>query len=226
MAYVHGGWIGALIAGVVTWAVATWVIGISGASRELTEGFGSVFAAVVLLTVGIWMHGKGQADQWQRYIRETMAKALSGRSAWFLFGLAFVVVYREVFETILFYAALTAQGNGAAILAGALTACAVLAAIAWVLLRYSGKLPIGQFFTYSSWLMAALTVVLAGKGVAALQEAGIIDLAPWSVVPRVELLGLFPTVQTVAAQAVMVLAIVVGFNWNRRKADAVTGKTA
>ncbi|MCP6280736.1 iron permease, partial [Klebsiella pneumoniae] len=78
----------------------------------------------------------------------------------------------------------------------------------WVLLRYSGKLPIGQFFTYSSWLMAALTVVLAGKGVAALQEAGIIDLAPWSVVPRVELLGLFPTVQTVAAQAVMVLAIV------------------
>lgn len=226
MSYVHAGWIGALVAGFLTWVVATWILGISGASRELTEGFGSVFAAVVLLTVGIWMHGKGQADQWQRYIREKMAKALSGRSAWFLFGLAFVVVYREVFETILFYAALSAQGNGGAMLAGALTACVVLAGIAWGLLRYSGRLPIGQFFTYSSWLMAVLTIVLAGKGVSALQEAGIIDIAPWSAVPRFELLGLFPTVQTVAAQAIMALAIVIGFNWNRSKAGAAMAQPA
>jgi high-affinity iron transporter len=112
MPYVHAGWLGALVAGFLTWVVATWVIGISGASRELTEGFGSVFAAVVLLSLGIWMHGKAQADQWQHYIREKMAKALSGGSVWLLFGLAFIVVYREVFETILFYAALWRQGNG------------------------------------------------------------------------------------------------------------------
>lgn len=217
MPYVHAGWISALGAGFLTWVVATWVIGISGASRELTEGFGSVFAAVVLLTVGIWMHGKAQADQWQRYIREKMAKALTGRSAWFLFGLAFVVVYREVFETILFYAALTAQGNGGAMLAGALTACVALGVIAWAMLRYSRTLPIAKFFTYSSWLMAILTVVLAGKGIAALQEAGIIDIAPLASVPRFELLGLFPTVQTVAAQAIMAIALVLGFKWNRRR---------
>ena len=89
-----------------------------------------MFAAVVLLSVGIWMHGKAQADQWQYYIREKVAKALSGNSAWLLFGLAFIVVYREVFETILFYAALWTQGNGGAILAGALSACAALALIA------------------------------------------------------------------------------------------------
>src|SRR3546814_6084956 len=70
--YVHGGWIGALAAGALPWGIATYAIGISGASRELTEGFGSLFAAVVLLSVGIWMHGKAQADQWQRYIREKM----------------------------------------------------------------------------------------------------------------------------------------------------------
>src|SRR3546814_11197385 len=69
--YVHAGWIGALAAGGVTWAVATYAIGVSGASRELTEGFGSIFAAVVLLSVGIWMHGKAQADQRQRIGRET-----------------------------------------------------------------------------------------------------------------------------------------------------------
>jgi high-affinity iron transporter len=216
--YVHGGWIGALVAGGFTWAIATYAIGISGASRELTEGFGSIFAAIVLLSVGIWMHGKAQANEWQRYIREKMSKALSGRSAWLLFGLAFVVVYREVFETILFYAALWTQGNGAAMVAGAGTAILLLAAIAWVMLRYSRTLPITKFFSYSSWLMAALTVVLAGKGVSALQEAGIIDIAPLSDAPRISMLGLFPTVQTIAAQAAMVAAIVLGFWWNGRKA--------
>jgi high-affinity iron transporter len=218
MPYVHAGWLGALVAGFLTWVVATWVIGISGASRELTEGFGSVLAAVVLLSVGIWMHGKAQADQWQRYIREKMAKALSGGSAWLLFGLAFIVVYREVFETILFYAALWTQGNGGTILAGALSACATLAVVAWAMLRYSRRLPIGKFFTYSSWLMAILTVVLAGKGIAALQEAGIISIAPLHSVPRISLVGLFPTAQTVVAQALMIVALAIGFAFNRRKA--------
>lgn len=217
MPYVHAGWIGALVAGFLTWVVATWAVGISGASRELTEGFGSVFAAMVLLTVGIWMHGKAQAGQWQRYIREKMAKALSGRSAWLLFGLAFVVVYREVFETILFYAALAAQNNGGAMLAGALTACVALGAIAWLMLRYSRTLPIAKFFTYSSWLMALLAVVLVGKGIAALQEAGIVNITPLRLGPRLELLGLFPTMQTIAAQAIMALALLGGFHWNRRK---------
>jgi high-affinity iron transporter len=217
MPYVHAGWIGALVAGFLTWVVATWAVGISGASRELTEGFGSVFAAMVLLTVGIWMHGKAQAGEWQRYIREKMAKALSGRSAWLLFGLAFVVVYREVFETILFYAALAAQNNGGAMLAGALTACVALGAIAWLMLRYSRTLPIAKFFTYSSWLMALLAVVLVGKGIAALQEAGIVNITPLRLGPRLELLGLFPTMQTIAAQAIMALALLGGFHWNRRK---------
>jgi high-affinity iron transporter len=217
MPYVHAGWVGALFAGFLTWVVATWVIGISGASRELTEGFGSVFAAVVLLSVGIWMHGKARADQWQHYIREKMAKALSGGSAWLPFGLAFIVVYREVFETILFYAALWTVGNGGTILAGALSACAALAVVAWAMLRYSRRLPIGKFFTYSSWLMAVLTVVLAGKGIAALQEAGIVSIAPLRSVPRISLVGLFPTTQTVAAQVFMIAALAIGFALNRRK---------
>ena len=214
--YVHGGWIGALVAGGITWAIATYAIGISGANRELTEGFGSLLAAVVLLSVGIWMHGKAQADQWQRYIREKMSRALSGGSGWFLFALAFVVVYREVFETILFYAALSTQGNNAMLLAGAGAAIGLLGVIARAMLRYSRKLPIAQFFRYSSWLMAILTVVLAGKGIAALQEAGIVDIAPLTNVPRLALLGLFPTWQSVLTQLGMAVAVGIGFAWNRR----------
>lgn len=219
--YVHGGWIAALAAGFLTWVVATWAIGISGANRELTEGFGSILAALVLLSVGIWMHGQAQANQWQRYIRERMARVLSGRSAWFLFGLAFVVVYREVFETILFYAALSAQGNGTAMLGGAATASVALAVIAWAMLRYSRELPIAKFFVYSSWLMAILTVILAGKGIGALQEAGIVSIASLPSVPRLETVGLFPTVESIAAQALAILVLVVGFGWNRHRATKV-----
>lgn len=224
--YVHSGWIGALLAGALTWAIATYAIGITGASRELTEGFGSLFAAVVLLSVGIWMHGKAQADQWQRYIREKISRAMGGGSGWFLFGLAFVVVYREVFETILFYAALWSQGNGPVLLAGAGAAVLLLALIAWAMLRYSRTLPIGRFFRYSSWLMAGLTVVLAGKGVAALQEAGIIDIAPLADVPRLSILGLFPTWQSVLTQLLIAVALALGFAWNRRGAERAVGDVA
>ena len=209
--YVHGGWIGALAAGAGTWALATYAIGISGASRELTEGFGSLLAAIILLSVGIWMHGKSQAEEWRRYIREKMQGALSRGSAWFLFGLAFIVVYREVFETILFYAALWTPDNGGTILAGALSAVALLAIIAWLMLRYSRTLPITQFFRYSAILIAVLTVVLAGKGVGALQEAGIVPVTPLDGVPRITILGLFPTAEAVATQLLAIAALVVGF---------------
>lgn len=217
--HVHSGWVVALIAGGITWAIATFFIGVSGASRELTEGFGSLFAAVVLLSVGIWMHGKSQAGEWQRYITETLGKALSRSSAWFLFGLAFIVVYREVFETILFYAALTAQGSGAVILVGAASALALLGLIAWVMLRFSAKLPVGEFFKYSSALIAVLAVVLAGKGVAALQEAGMIDIAPLVQIPRIPVLGLFPTWESVGAQLLTIAIVMMGAWYNGRLAN-------
>ena len=216
---VHYGWITALVAGVATWWAATSLITISGATRELTEGFGSILAALVLLFVGVWMHGKGQADEWQRYIRQKMGHALSKGSAWFLFSLAFVAVYREIFETILFYAALSAEGGAGAVVAGAAAGAALLALIAVLMLRYSRRLPIGKFFTYSSILIAVLAVVLAGKGIAALQEAGLIGIEPLTYVPRITLLGVFPSVETIAAQIVILAALLVGFGWNRRASE-------
>lgn len=209
--YVHGGWVAALVAGAATWFAATYLIEVSGASRELTEGFGSLFAAIVLLSVGIWMHGKSQGDAWQRYIREKLQHALSNRSAWFLFGLTFIVVYREVFETILFYATMWSQGGEGAIVAGGASAIVLLSVIAWAMLKFSRKLPIAKFFSYSSILIAVLAVVLAGKGIAALQEAGLIDVRPLSGFPRIEILGVFPSLQSVAAQLIAAAIIVLSF---------------
>jgi high-affinity iron transporter len=220
MGYVHGGWIAALAAGVATWFAATYLIEFSGANREITEGFGSLLAAIVLLSVGIWMHGKSQADAWQRYIREKLGRALTRRSAWFLFGLTFVVVYREVFETIIFYATLWSQGNSGAVLYGALAATALLTVIAAAMLRYSRRLPIAQFFRYSSALIAVLAVVLVGKGVAALQEAGWIEVDPVSWIPRIDILGVSPTTQAILAQILAAIIVLAGFRRNRRPAPA------
>ncbi|MBU4135018.1 MAG: FTR1 family protein [Alphaproteobacteria bacterium] len=218
--YVHGGWIAALVTGAATWAAATWLISISGASRELTEGIGSLVSAVVLLSVGVWMHGKAQAGAWQAYIRDKLSAALSKRSAWFLFLLAFIVVYREVFETILFYAALWSQGTQGALLGGAALAVVCLAVIAWGLLTFSKRLPISEFFAYSALLIAALAVILAGKGVAGLQEAGVMDVHPLAALPRVEILGLFPTWEGLAAQGLAAALVVVGFWWADRNSRA------
>jgi high-affinity iron transporter len=218
--YVHGGWIAALLAGAATWWVATHLIAVSGASREITEGFGSLFAAVVLIFVGIWMHCKAQADEWQRYIREKLGHALSRGSAWFLFLLAFVAVYREVFETILFYAALSAQGNGLALFLGGLTAAAMLAVVAWAMLRYSKRLPIARFFNWSAILIAVLAVVLTGKGVAAIQEAGLIGVTPVPAAPSVPILGISPTAEALGAQLAVLLILLGGFGRNRRRGAA------
>jgi high-affinity iron transporter len=214
MPYIHVGWVGALAAGALTWVVATRLISIGGASRELTEGIGSVIAAVVLLTVGLWMHHKSFAGRWQQYIREKLSEALTKRSAWALAVLAFVVVYREVFETILFYAALWTEGNGRPVLGGLLAGSALLAVIAWSMLRASRQLPIGTFFTWSSVLIAVLAFVLAGKGVAGLQEAGVLSVTPLNA-PRFPWLGIFPTVEGLGAQALVLLVIAAGFAYNR-----------
>lgn len=217
MPYVHGGWISALAAGGLTWLVARYLIDISGASRELTEGYASLFAAFVLLTVGLWMHQKSVAGHWQRYLQNNLSGILRGRSAWLLAGLAFLMVYREVFETILFYAALSSEGNGAALLGGLVAGAAVLAIVSAALLKFSARLPLGKFFSISSILIAVLAVVLAGKGAEALQEAGILSVQTLPL-PRIELVGVYPSVQTLLLQGIVALAAIAGFAYNARSA--------
>jgi len=215
--YVHAGWISALGAGAMTWVVATYVVSISGASREVTEGLSSLFAAFVLLSVGLWMHQKGQAGQWQEFLKRQLSSAMQKRSAWGLFALAFVAVYREVFETVLFYSALAADGNGSALLGGFVTGLVLLVIIAVIFLRTSARMPIGKFFSFSSILVTALAVVLVGKGVSGLQEAGWLMAIPIDG-PRVPLLGIYPTYQTYSAQLALLVVAVGGFWWNAKKA--------
>lgn len=218
--YVHAGWIGALLAGGITWMVATYLVGISGANREVTEGVSALFAAVVLLSVGIWMHQKSLAGRWQQYLHAKMSAALTRRSAIFLFLLAFVAVYREVFETILFYIAMWSEQASSAIIAGLVAGSVVLAAVAYWMLRMSKRLPIGRFFSISSILIAVLAVILVGKGVAALQEAGWVSQVLVTA-PRIEWLGVYPSWQSLLAQLTVAIAAAIGFFVNTRTSRAL-----
>jgi high-affinity iron transporter len=86
------------------------------------------------------------------------------------------------------------------------------------MLRFGRRLPIERFFAYTSMLMAALAVVMVGKGIAALQEVGLVAAWLLPAVPRVDLFGLHPTVQGTLGQAAMLAAVVAGFQYSRRAA--------
>jgi high-affinity iron transporter len=173
----------------------------------------ALVAAAMLLYVGWWLHGKSYAQAWQRFLRDQVDAALEKRTLWAMAGVSFLAVYREVFEIVLFYEALWVQaGNGGrtAVIAGVAVAGIALAAIGWAILRYSVRLPLGPFFAATSGLLALLAVVFAGNGVAALQEAGVIDASPFGFI-AVPLLGIHPTAQGLAAQAFALVLIIAGF---------------
>ena len=214
--YIHIGWIGALILGIATWWASHSLINISGASREITEGVAAIVATVVLLYVGFWMHDKSSAAKWKKFIDDSMHKALTSGTLWTLAGLSFIAVYREAFETILFYQALWAQtdelGKNMSF-SGFISAVVVLAVLGWLIMRYSVRLPLRQFFAVTGGLMFVLAIIFAGKGVAALQEAGVLMASPVNFI-RIDLLGIYPNLQGLLLQ--LVLIVFAAFLWNRK----------
>lgn len=216
--YVHAGWMAAIVLGVATWAVASTLISISGANREVTEGATALVASAMLLYVGYWLHDKSHTKAWTSYIHAQAGSALGSGTLWSLSLLAFFAVYRELFEVILFWEALWAQAGPAAhaaVIGGAVGGIALLAAATVAIFRFGVRLPLGLFFSVCAILLLVMAVAFAGQGIAALQEAGLIPADPIAFV-RLPLLGVFPTVQTLAAQAAVVAIVVVVFLWSRR----------
>ena len=205
---VNIGWGLALVAGLATWALAAYVIDVSGAQRELLEGCTALFASVMVLWLGVWMHDRRHAAAWQDYIKSSL---VSGGGRFGFAILAFFSVYRELFEVILFYETLWLQAGPAghnAVLAGGATALVLLMGLAWIILRGSAKLPLALFFSINAALLCALSVVFAGHGVKALQEAGIFGTRPVAFFDF-DWLGIHADAYSLTAQAVAIMAIIV-----------------
>jgi high-affinity iron transporter len=215
--YLHAGWIAAIAAGAATWWASVTLFTITGAMREITEGVAALAAAGILFYVGFWMHSKTSAQQWQQFISGSVNKALKGTTLWSMAGLAFISVYREMFETILFYQAIWVQSDASGhgmIFAGMLSAAATLLILGWFILKYSTRLPLRQFFAVTGAFLFLLAVVFAGKGIAALQEAGNLPYDPMHV-PLISAIGFADSLQGLLVQGVMV-ALTAWLLWGRR----------
>lgn len=209
--WVHAGWIAAVLLGVVAWFFSDLLIRFGAAQREFMEGGISLLAVAVLLYVGFWLHSKTEIKKWTEFIDVRVRGMLQGGNLFGLAAISFFAVFREAFESVLFLSALTIEEGARskmAIAAGTIVAIAIVLILAAVLLKYSARLPIRNLFKYSSFVMGVLSVILVGKGLHAIQEAGLVSItsAPFSL--RFSLLGVYPTVETLVAQVVIVLAVV------------------
>jgi high-affinity iron transporter len=208
--YVHAGWLAALPAGVVTWWVASRLVAISSADRELSEAVIGLLAAAVLFSMSFWMISKVEARRWTGYLRKGLEASLTRRNLALLAFLSFLAVYREAAETVLFTQALLleAPGRPAEVWAGAAAGLAAVLAIGVVMNRTVRTLPLGPFFAVSSALMCALAISFAGGGIYALVAAGYLRPRPVPF-PEIAWMGIHPDLTALAVQLVIVSVIVV-----------------
>jgi high-affinity iron transporter len=192
-------------------------------TSDTLEGIFQIFAAATLFYVSSWLTSKAQAEQWMGFIRSQIQTARESMLPSVALGLtAFLAVMREGAETIVFFQALiagaTATPEKHAVMAGVAAGSVALAIVFLVLTRAAIRIPIGSFFSATTVLLYGLAVVFVGQGVASFQESGWIAATFIAHVPTIQVLGLFPTVQTLVAQAILLAIAAAAFIVPRRRA--------
>ncbi|GJQ51433.1 MAG: iron permease [Anaerolineaceae bacterium] len=222
--WVYAGAGAAIVLSVLTWWLAQSLITITVAQRELIEGVASLTAVVVLFYVTNWLFEKVYVVDWIAYVKEQVGKALNSGSALALAGLGFTVVFREGFETVLFYQALSFDADANSIWLGFALGSVIIFAIAYAILKLSKRLPLKPFFAATGLLLMLLAFNFTGAGVRGLQEAGLVSahLSTW--IPEnlilMNLFGIYPTLETTFAQILFLLLIAATFGyslWRKRR---------
>lgn len=218
----------ALGASLVTAIVLRGVLNASAASQEVLEGVTMLVAAAILFSMSFWLISKAEAQKWMAYIKGKLDHSVSSGSLWALWFTSFLAVYREGAETVLFYQALAldADATGTLAIAGGFALGCGLLAVIYALMRFGAmKLPIRPFFMATGALLYALAFVFAGKGMMELVEGKVLEPTLVSWLPEIPLLGVFPYWQTVAPQAVLVLAALLSslVLLRQRPTAAITG---
>lgn len=203
----------------------TFLFGGSGPIQEISEGVCALIATLMLLWTSNWMLNKSSVEAWNNYIRNKTEAAVAGAQSKVESGqslglgmitslamLSFLAVFREGAETVIFYESIYSMSQDAhGMWVGGLTAAAVLIVIFLILRFTSVKIPIGPFFLVTSILMAALVVIFAGGGIHALIEGDLIEGTYLSTVPTNDWIGLYPYVETITAQVIAAIAVIVLF---------------
>ena len=202
-------WIGiglGLLASAATVVVLKTVFAAIPASREIVEGLTMLIAVAVLFSVSYWLISKVEAAKWQKFIREKVSTALDAGGGKALALVAFLAVYREGAETALFYQALFNEGPnvGVPLTLGILAGFAVLAVVFTLFYKYGVRIPMRPFFTVTSVLLYYMAFVFMGKGIRELQEGNVLPITVVSGAPHIDAMGIFPSVETLAGQAILI----------------------
>jgi high-affinity iron transporter len=218
-------WVGTglgVVASIATAFLLATVFQLNPGASDALEGAAMLLAAGVLFWVSYWLISKAEAERWQRYIQGKVRDALAAGSATALAAAAFLAVYREGFETVLFYRALLgAAPAGDVMVGGGFLLGLLVLGLVWVAMSRLGvRVPMRPFFLLTGAFLYLMAIVFAGRGVFELQDAGLIGLTPVAGAPRVPVLGLFPTVQTLVAQGVLVAALVLAGIVSMRRSRA------
>lgn len=212
----------ALVASLAAAWALTQIPQLAGQDQEVLEGAVMLVAAAVLFHVSFWLLSKRETQAWQAYVKAQVDAAAQSGRMWALGLAAFLAVFREGAETVLFYQALalSAPNQMPALLAGIAAATLALGLLYWAMRALSFRLPLRLFFTATAGLLFFLAVSFAGKGVLELQEGKLLPITPLDMLPRVEWLGLFPTAESLAAQLLLVVPMVAGLIWHARRQAA------
>jgi high-affinity iron transporter len=210
----RGAW-AAVGASVVTWVLVELLLQVTPGQREMIEGGTMLLAAAVLFYVSYWLLSKIEAAKWTAFVHGKMRSALSSGSGIALSAVAFLAVYREGFETILFYKALfTSAGSSGVSVVGGIAAGAVGLVAIYLLVNQLGlRVAMKPFFAVTGVMLYYMAFVFAGKGIAELQGAQLIPLTVIEGAPRVPVFGIYPTLESLIVQGLLLALALVAAVW-------------
>jgi high-affinity iron transporter len=209
--WVWSGVIGGLGVSVILALIVKFVIssGAFGNNNALIAGCTGVFAAVMLLYMSYWLHSQSTIADWNRYIREKSQTALTTGKLVSLGVLAFLAVFREGTETVLFYIGMASQIKLQVLLLGFLLGGAILGIFAFLMVFAGFKLPLRLFFTVSSIIVFYLCIKFTGMGIHSLQLAGLIPTTNAQSIPSVVFFALYPSWESTIPQLILILAAII-----------------
>lgn len=206
-------WVGT-IAGVVMSVAAAIFINLifsssmAGANREMMEGITGIISVFMMIGVGIWLHQKSHMRAWNRYIRSKMNAALSTGSVISMSFISFLSIFREGAETILFYTGMASSMSLEKLFLGIAIAVVLLLVCAIFMIRFSVKIPLAPFFKVATVLIYALAFKILGVSLHALQLTNDISVSPIEKLPILDLIGFYPTWETVIPQLTMLIVLI------------------
>ncbi|MFN8052419.1 MAG: FTR1 family protein [Acidimicrobiales bacterium] len=185
--------------------------------REVLEAIVALLAVALLFYVSFWLIARLEQRRWMEFLRAKVWTAVSVGSATSLLLIGFTSVFREGFETALFFQALNSFGRGLGgyVAGGAVTGLVALAIVSFMIFKLGRKLPVRVFMSGAVALIMVTSVAFLGNAIRSLQEADVIGLRPLSGWPRLSIFlaqatGYYPTLQSVGAQAALSLLYIGG----------------